>query len=64
MYLDSVLANEPYGDVVTWDSVRVAAIADLTPVTGANPCGLTPLAALAFRTKSVLTDPSPSQNPP
>ncbi len=59
VYLDGVRVNEPFGDVVNWDMVPEAAIADLTLVTGANPLyGLNTLGgALAFRTKSGLTDP-------
>jgi outer membrane receptor protein involved in Fe transport len=59
VYLDGVRVNEPFGDVVNWDMVPEAAIADLTLVTGANPLyGLNTLGgALAFRTKSGHTDP-------
>jgi outer membrane receptor protein involved in Fe transport len=59
VYLDGVRVNEPFGDVVNWDMVPEAAIADLALVTGANPLyGLNTLGgALAFRTKSGLTDP-------
>jgi outer membrane receptor protein involved in Fe transport len=59
VYLDGVRVNEPFGDVVNWDMVPEAAIGDLTLVTGANPLyGLNTLGgALAFRTKSGLTDP-------
>jgi outer membrane receptor for Fe3+-dicitrate len=59
VYLDGVRVNEPFGDVVNWDMVPEAAIGELTLVTGANPLyGLNTLGgALAFRTKSGLTDP-------
>jgi outer membrane receptor protein involved in Fe transport len=59
VYLDGVRVNEPFGDVVNWDMVPEAAIGDLTLVTGANPLyGLNTLGgALAFRTKSGVTDP-------
>jgi outer membrane receptor protein involved in Fe transport len=59
VYLDGVRVNEPFGDVVNWDMVPEAAISDLLLVPGANPLyGLNTLGgALAFRTKSGLTDP-------
>lgn len=59
IYLDGVRVNEPFGDVINWDMVPEAAIGDLTLVTGANPLyGLNTLGgALAFRTRSGLTDP-------
>lgn len=59
VYLDGVRVNEPFGDVVNWDMIPEAAIADLTLVTGANPLyGLNTLGgALAFRTKSGRSDP-------
>ncbi|MFC5550066.1 TonB-dependent receptor [Massilia aerilata] len=59
VYLDGVRVNEPFGDVVNWDMVPEAAIGELILVTGANPLyGLNTLGgALAFRTKSGLTDP-------
>ena len=59
VYLDGVRVNEPFGDVINWDMVPEAAIGDLALVTGANPLyGLNTLGgALAFRTKSGLTDP-------
>jgi outer membrane receptor protein involved in Fe transport len=59
VYLDGVRVNEPFGDVVNWDMVPEAAISELLLVPGANPLyGLNTLGgALAFRTKSGLTDP-------
>jgi outer membrane receptor protein involved in Fe transport len=59
VYLDGVRVNEAFGDVVNWDMVPEAAIADLTLVTGANPLyGLNTLGgALVLRTKSGLADP-------
>ncbi|MGO4479942.1 TonB-dependent receptor [Massilia sp. 2TAF26] len=59
IYLDGVRVNEPFGDVINWDMMPEAAIGDLALVTGANPLyGLNTLGgALAFRTKSGLTDP-------
>jgi outer membrane receptor protein involved in Fe transport len=54
VYLDGVRANEPFGDVMNWDMLPQAAIADVMLVAGANPLfGLNTLGGtLAFTTKS------------
>lgn len=59
VYLDGVRVNEPFGDVVNWDMLPEAAIAETTLVPGSNPVyGLNTLGgALAFTTKSGLTHP-------
>jgi outer membrane receptor protein involved in Fe transport len=59
VYLDGVRVNEPFGDVVNWDMLPEAAIANVTLVPGSNPVyGLNTLGgALAFTTKSGLTHP-------
>ncbi|RJF96451.1 TonB-dependent receptor [Noviherbaspirillum sedimenti] len=58
-YLDGVRVNEPFGDVVNWDMLPEAAIADLTLVPGSNPLyGFNTLGgALAFTTKSGRSHP-------
>ncbi|HET8745328.1 MAG TPA: TonB-dependent receptor [Ramlibacter sp.] len=59
LYLDGVRMNQPFGDVVSWDLLPEAAIADLVLVPGSNPLyGLNTLAgALVLSTKSGLTHP-------
>lgn len=59
VYLDGVRVNEPFGDVVNWDMLPEAAIADLTLVPGSNPLyGFNTLGgALAFTTKSGKSHP-------
>lgn len=54
VYFDGVRINEPFGDVVNWDLIPQAAIADITLVPGANPLfGLNTLGgALSVRSKS------------
>jgi outer membrane receptor protein involved in Fe transport len=53
VYLDGMRLNQPFGDVVSWDLIPRAAIADLTLVPGSNPLfGLNTLGgAVAIRTK-------------
>jgi outer membrane receptor protein involved in Fe transport len=59
VYLDGVRVNEPFGDVVNWDLLPEAAIADIALAPGSNPLyGLNTLGgALALRTKSGATHP-------
>lgn len=59
LYLDGVRMNQPFGDVVNWDLLPEAAIADLVLVPGSNPLyGLNTLAgALVLTTKSGWTHP-------
>jgi outer membrane receptor protein involved in Fe transport len=59
VFLDGVRINEGFGDVVNWDMLPEAAIANITLMPGGNPnYGLNTLGgALAFRTKSGLTHP-------
>ena len=62
VYLDGVRANEPFGDVMNWDMLPHAAIADVLLVSGANPLfGLNTLGGtLAFTTKSGRSNPGAS----
>ncbi len=62
LYLDGVRMNQPFGDIVSWDLLPEAAIADLVLVPGSNPLyGLNTLAgALVLTTKSGLTHPGGS----
>ena len=57
VYMDGVRMNQPFGDVVSWDLIPRAAIANMTLMPGANPMfGLNTLGgALAVQTKSGLT---------
>jgi outer membrane receptor protein involved in Fe transport len=59
IYLDGVRINEPFGDIVSWDMVPEAAIRSLALLPGSNPLfgPNTQGGALAFATKSGLTDP-------
>ena len=59
LFLDGVRINEAFGDVINWDLLPQAAVADLTLMPGSNPLyGLNTLgAAIAMRTKSGHTDP-------
>jgi outer membrane receptor protein involved in Fe transport len=59
LYLDGVRMNQPFGDIVSWDLLPEAAIADLVLVPGSNPLyGLNTLAgALVLTTKSGRTHP-------
>lgn len=54
VYLDGVRVNEPFGDVVNWDMLPEAAIANVLLTPGSNPLfGLNTLGgALALATKS------------
>ncbi|WP_343733378.1 TonB-dependent receptor [Duganella sp.] len=54
VYLDGVRVNEPFGDVVNWDMLPEAAIANVLLTPGSNPLfGLNTLGgALALTTKS------------
>ena len=57
VYMDGVRMNQPFGDVVSWDLIPRAAIANMTLMPGSNPLfGLNTLGgALAVQTKSGLT---------
>jgi hypothetical protein len=57
--LDGGRVNEAFGDIVNWDLLPQAAIADLTLMPGSNPLyGLNTLgAAIVLRTKSGTTHP-------
>lgn len=59
VFLDGVRINEGFGDVINWDMLPEAAIANLVVIPGSNPIyGLNTLGgALAFTTKSGLTHP-------
>jgi hypothetical protein len=59
LYLDGVRMNQPFGDIVSWDLLPEAAIAQLVLVPGSNPLyGLNTLAgALVLTTKSGRTHP-------
>ncbi len=59
VFLDGVRINEAFGDIVNWDLIPQAAIADLSLMPGSNPLyGLNTLgAAIALRTKSGDTHP-------
>ncbi len=59
VFLDGVRINEGFGDVINWDMLPEAALANVTLVPGSNPIyGLNTLGgALAFTTKSGLTHP-------
>lgn len=59
VYLDGVRINEPFADIVSWDMLPEAAIRSLALMPGSNPLyGPNTLGgALAFSTKSGLTDP-------
>jgi outer membrane receptor protein involved in Fe transport len=59
VFLDGVRINEGFGDVINWDMLPEAAIANITLVPGSNPIyGLNTLGgALAFTTKSGRTHP-------
>ncbi len=64
VYLDGVRINEAFGDVVLWDMVPEAAIANLALMPGSNPLfGLNTLGgALAMTTKSGKSHPELSIN--
>ncbi len=59
VFLDGVRVNEAFGDVINWDLLPQAAIADVTLMPGSNPLfGLNTLgAAIAMRTKSGYSHP-------
>lgn len=59
VYLDGVRVNEPFGDIVSWDTLPESSLASMTLVPGANPLfGPNTLGgALSLTTKSGLTDP-------
>lgn len=59
VFLDGVRVNEPFGDVVNWDLLPRAAIANITLLPGSNPLfGLNTLGgALSMQTKSGDTHP-------
>lgn len=59
VYLDGVRVNEPFGDIISWDMLPEAAVRSLSLVPGSDALfGPNTLGgALAFTTKSGLTDP-------
>lgn len=59
VYVDGVRANQPFGDVVSWDLIPRDAIASLTLIEGSNPAfGRNSLGgALSIRTKDGRSDP-------
>jgi outer membrane receptor protein involved in Fe transport len=59
VFLDGVRINEPFGDVVNWDLIPKAALANITLLPGSNPLfGLNTLGgALSLQTKSGDTHP-------
>jgi outer membrane receptor protein involved in Fe transport len=62
VYMDGVRLNQAFGDVVSWDLIPQAAIAQITLLPGSNPLfGLNALGgALSIRTKDGFTDPTTS----
>ena len=64
VYVDGVRLNQPFGDVVSWDLIPRAAIAEITLLSGANPLfGYNSLGgALSLRTKDGLTAPGTTLN--
>lgn len=59
VYMDGVRLNQPFGDVVSWDLIPRAAIADIALIPGSNPLfGRNTLGgALSIRTKDGRTAP-------
>ena len=59
VYMDGVRLNQPFGDVVSWDLIPKAAIANITLMPGSNPLfGLNTLGgALSIKTKDGLNNP-------
>jgi len=59
VFVDGVRVNEPFGDVVNWDLIPKAALANITLLPGSNPLfGLNTLGgALLLQTKSGDTHP-------
>ena len=59
VYVDGVRINQPFGDVVSWDLIPRAAIADIRLMPGSNPLfGLNTLGgALAVQTRDGRHDP-------
>ena len=59
VFLDGVRVNEPFGDIVNWDLLPRAALANITLLPGSNPLfGLNTLGgALSLQTKSGDTHP-------
>jgi outer membrane receptor protein involved in Fe transport len=59
VWLDGVRLNQPFGDVVSWDMIPLAAIRSISLVPGSNPLfGRNAIGgALAIRTKDGRSDP-------
>jgi len=59
VYLDNVRMNQPFGDVVSWDTIPMNAISRVDIIPGSNPLyGLNTLGgAIALRTKDGFLDP-------
>ncbi|MDQ6628031.1 MAG: TonB-dependent receptor [Pseudomonadota bacterium] len=62
LYVDGVRFNQPFGDIVSWDLLPMAAIASITLMPGSNPLfGLNTLGgALSVQTKDGTTHPGSS----
>ena len=65
VYMDGVRLNQPFGDVVSWDTIPRLAIASIVLVPGSNPLfGLNTLGgALSIETKDGRTAPGTSVQP-
>ena len=59
VYLDGVRQNQAFGDIVTWDVIPKAAIAEATLIPGSDPVyGLNTLGgAIVVRTRDGLSAP-------
>lgn len=59
VYVDGMRMNQPFGDVVSWDLIPKAAIADMALIPGSNPLfGLNTLGgAVAIRTRDGRSSP-------
>ena len=62
VYMDGVRLNQPFGDVVSWDLIPTAAIAEATMIPGSNPLfGLNALGgAMSIQTKDGRSQPGTS----
>lgn len=62
LYVDGIRFNQPFGDIVSWDLLPIAAIASIALMPGSNPLfGLNTLGgALSMQTKDGATHPGTS----
>jgi outer membrane receptor protein involved in Fe transport len=62
LYVDGIRFNQPFGDIVSWDLLPIAAIASIALMPGSNPLfGLNTLGgALSVQTKDGATHPGTS----